>query len=192
MRAVVWALFVIPFLFSCAGAEEVDWGAPAPDHEVEQANRFLADRLGQELFDQSIKVVASGLIGTDGEISGYFVCYHFCPHSVLGVYATICVEGGLGKEYTNTNPGEIPNCNENPELCEVVVSIAEALQIARDNGFNAENHDTKIRLRLFPEYSFVWRIDGEIHKSGTCAVGESRGFFLINTRTGAIERRPEE
>jgi len=192
VRLLSGILLVFALLCSCANAAEEDWGAPAPDLEIERANLFLTARLGQKIFDQSLKVVASGLINSGGELTGYFVCYHFCPRSVVGIYATICVERAIGEEYHNSNPGEIPNCGENPEFCEVKIGIAEALQVALDNGYRGELRDASIRLWLYPEYkSFVWRID-EKPDGSEAYNSQASGFryFLINARTGAIEKNP--
>ncbi len=135
MRFLATSLLVVLLVVAAALAEEPDWHAPAPEAEVDRANEFLLERFGEQVFLESIRVASSGLINSGGELTGYFVCYYFSPVQVIGVHATICAERNVGEEFRSMCPGEIPDCSANPVLCDVEIGVAEALEIAFNNGF---------------------------------------------------------
>ena len=190
MKLIVLALVVWGLAGSSEAGGEPDWGAPAPAEELERANGYMSGRFGPELLESSLILVDSGLFNSGGEITGYFVCYRFFPPRYRGVYVPICIERYLADAEYTSGKGEIPNCAENPELCEVRISAAEALQIAVDAGLECELRRASIRLKLPSRAGpLVWLV-GERPTGYTASSVDTDDWhwFRIDVHSGAVEK----
>jgi hypothetical protein len=187
MKSAFWTTTILIAVATTAIAAETDWSLPAPQAEIERANNVVAAAFGKQLFSSSVYLVSSGSINSGGNLTGYFVCYHFSPRSANSAYSTICVERALSEEYSGIDDQLLPTCDENIANCGVEVSAIEAVDTARKNGFNAPATETTTWLHWYPEYeTFAWRVD--LRAGGSCVSENNR--FIVSASTGEVLAKP--
>ena len=101
MALLLWVLMSL----SGSTAGEIDWTRSAPDEEIAAACDILRDHFGDELYKSSVHQVSSGVINSEEEVTGYFVCFHYCPPSVFGRFAPLCLERYLDRDFGNAAGG---------------------------------------------------------------------------------------
>ena len=179
-----WALLFV----SAPAAGDVDFSGPAPDEEIAAACDLIRSRFGSELYMSSVHQVSSGLINSQGEVTGYIVCFLYCPQSVYGSFAPLCVERVLDETYWNTAGLELPDCTERPGECEVRIHPTEAIQVALDHGLKSELSACQVLLRWEGDYEqFVWYVYERRREdvSDTSYLSDPR-VFVIGARSADI------
>jgi len=188
LRIVAASLVWVLSLSSLAVAGDIDFSGPAPDVEISRASEFVRRSFGEDVFESSVVLASSGLINSQGDITGYFVCFHFCPPSAFGSYASLCVQRHLDEEFRSITGGEMPACIERPSSCGVRIGDTEALHVARENGLKSELQSSFVSLRWSEEHEvFVWEV-GERRLedvSDTAYLADSR-VFVISAGSGEV------
>jgi hypothetical protein len=87
----------------------------------------------------------------------------------------------------------VPDCLENPELCEIKITKEEAIQIAEIDKLQEGIKDWKIKLRwLSEEGSYVWHILATYSEMGSGDSYKAKGEeIFINPNSGSVIKKRE-
>lgn len=162
--------------------------------EESSAESYLRSRLGAGAQDQSLRCVTSWAedlasddprvpqrcgTGTHGPILVNFCAFTFLPkgRDVAPVQVVVSQRG------TNPWTGEVPDCNANPEHCEVAVGRSAVIDLAESIGLSPGLGNWNVQLQYRPEYgaSLQWLVYDGLTRTGLPA---SNRLLVVDAYTG--------
>ena len=161
MRRIATILLVFGLLVGCdiARANEpmvVSEVAPY----VQAATAFVVDRIGAEMYLQSMKY--SGIEVAAPDSHAFAVHFEYTPPSAPKERVRFSVRASDSEPCRAIN-GPIPNCRQSPQLCDVTVSRSDAIQAARDHGLELGSGEWKTELCTFDGLpGIVWAVEARI------------------------------
>jgi hypothetical protein len=159
---------------------------PVPQSELSHASDFLKSKLGAELVDESVNLVASGFEGTRDDILGYWVAYKLTLPSMPEELINILLQRKIREDSWSCTNGNIPECVSDSKLCQLSVSSDDVLQQAKKSGFIVQGVEYELVLGIFAGIDgFSWRVT-PVTKRGVCPVGNP--VYIVNAKTGNVEQ----
>lgn len=148
-------LFVCLTLVNAPVAHGEDQGE---EEAVLCANNYIRDRVGEEVFSQDFVLVGrEAKFWNDLPNPRYNLTFQYAPKNSpwVDVEFKIIVATDGSCDALSSRP--IPDCASQPELCDVEIIKAEAIEIAEQHGLPIGIREWKVELRTKEDYDgFVW------------------------------------
>lgn len=131
---IKWNLYLIPililgsiFYFLVSGNYKLP-----PSKMIKIAEDYIISRVGIDYFRKNFKIADSGHMKQE---LGYTIVYRFIPLEQYTNDGIVTIHISGDKAESNL----VPNCVKDNSLCDFKITNAEALQIAKNNGFNSSD-----------------------------------------------------
>lgn len=166
----------------------------APGTEIERARQYVVSRLGDEIGATCSIETRSAIVMTNSRsgfvgISGWILRASFRPRPSWDLKCTFIIDNTSQQKYLiiahedrrESQLGEIPDCRNHPELCQITIDLAAAVEIGRSRGIAPSDNEYFAALELWgADPGIVWRIS-----SRSIGAKYSR-LLVVDATTGEI------
>jgi hypothetical protein len=175
-------------MLGASAVADVEEAYRAPESELVRARQYVASRFGENLCAARV-AVKSGCIMTTSEdgarqvTTGYAIAFGLRVSTADSAECEFLVTAERGGPYRTISGGDLPDCANHPELCEIAITEDSAKAIARAFGLQSANGKYRARLGIYEGFDgFAWRVGANTDKTG------DNRLLLVNAHTGAVER----
>jgi hypothetical protein len=181
---IVFSSLIFAACCTCGNVNKDE--ADIPGRLQKKADEFVISKTGKEFFIQYIKINYNKITKIE---NGYLMVYNFSIPEKEGVEGEVRFSiDTLGNIKKDREIVGIPACLSNSENCNFKISKGEAIDIAKQKGFEKGIKDWDINFIWDPEYEkYTWQIRTTLSETKGAEFNRGSGkVMFVDPNNGSI------